>query len=177
MAMAERGGHGGDGDHAVRGGAAPIEQIGSVAFAGAFEAVEREYLARQFSICRFEMLARSKLDARVALISWAPALPPGGGASPLYAAPKRATYVLDGNALAAEANAPNRGQPTATGALTRVDSTAELHRRFAGAFPDARVSVSWWDRVRQAFRGALPGIIAAVVALWLAIAIWIFRSQ
>jgi hypothetical protein len=172
---------------AAGGAGGHVTHIGSVEFAGAFEPAEREYLAGQFSRCRFELLARSVQDPKIVVVAWLATLGrSAGGPSPLYAAPVRATYVLDGNALSEEpapAQAAGSGAWTAGGrrgaaaALVRINDTRELEARFAGHFPGVQVSVPWWDRVRCAFRRAMPGVIAGVLALWLALVLWVWRGQ
>lgn len=156
------------------------QQIGSVEFRGAFQAAEREFLAGQFGQCRFELLARSVHDSGLALVAWQAAGGGGGaGPRPLRSAPLRAVYVLDGNALADTAAAPGsaRGrQARQAGALARVDSTQELEARHPGHFPGIRLDVPFWDRLRRALRGALPIVIVAVLAIWLAVVISMLRA-
>jgi hypothetical protein len=155
-------------------------QIGSVEFRGGFQPAEREFLAGQFSQCRFELLARSVYDSRLALVAWQT----GGGDSgagprPLRSAPARAVYVLDGNVLAEAAAAPGtaRGrQARQAGALIRVDSSRELEARHPGHFPGARVDVSFWERLRRAVRGAMPIAIVVVLTIWVAIVISLLRA-
>ena len=134
-------------------------RIGAVEFAGAFEPAEREFLAAQFGTCRFDLLARSAADPRLALVTWSPA--PGGsgsrGTDPLFLAPQRATYVLDG-----------AGRAPGGIALVRVDTTRDLEARYPGHFPGVRLHVSWRDRVRRWWPAAVPGLLAAGFAVWLA---------
>jgi hypothetical protein len=156
------------------------QQIGSVAFRGAFQPVEREFLVGQFSHCSFELLARSVLDPRLALVAWRPA---GGGAGagprPLRAAPQRAVYVLDGNALSdtpAGLGSMRQERVRQAGALTRVDTTQELEARHTGHFPGVRLSTPLWDRLRRAIRGGAPVLIVVVLAIWLALVLSQLRA-
>ena len=149
---------------------APSVRAGNVEIAGAFDAAEREFLAAQFGRCRFELLARSAHEPKVALVAWsaAPAGIARGGPSPLFAPPQQATYVLDGTGGSATSGGPGAAATAGGMALVRVESSADLEARYRGHFPGVRLQVSWWQKVRRLWPGALPGIMVAGFAVWLA---------
>ena len=145
----------------MAGGQTARSVAGTVEFAGAFQPAEREFLAAQFGRCRFELLARSARGPKLARVAWSAAAERvRSGPSPLFVAPRRAAYVLDG----AGSSAPGAGG----WALVRVDGNADLEARYPGHFPGVHLHVSWRDRMRRWWPGALPGLIVAGFAVWLA---------
>jgi hypothetical protein len=146
----------------------PVE-VDGVRFEGDFRPVEREFLASQFSACRFRLLARSVLGERLALVEWQGAPARGTGPSPLAGAPRRATYVLD-----AAAGGP-AGVAWSGMRLDRVDGPGELLSRFPGHFPDVRLSQDWGDRRRRAVRDVWPALMLVVATVWVLAVIWACR--
>jgi hypothetical protein len=166
-----------------------VRHIGTVEFVGDFQPVEREFLAGQFSDCRFELLARSALSPHLALVMWHGAAPAASrGPSPLSAAPRQAAYVLATGdeameQLGADHGAASGGVRSRAGrrgpagpALARVDSDGDLHARFRDHFPSVRLRLPFWDRVRRGWRGWLPGLLVLVVAGWLVSLAWALRG-
>ena len=121
-----------------------------VAFAGEFAPAEREYLAAQFSHCRFELIRRSDGDASTAVVTWlaAAALHRGmeQGPGSLRGIPETAVYLLRGGK-----------RPT----LTRVGTREELAREFGDplegvALAGLRGENPLWESAKQALRGVIP---------------------
>ena len=105
---------------------APVELVGN------FESAEARFLRSQFDDCRIELMARSLVDRRTALLRWQPSA--GIGAPALQAAtpsvtdrrrrPPVAWYVLEHD--------PDLH-------LTPIRAGPELHDRYPGHFPAAAV--------------------------------------
>ncbi len=121
-----------------------------VAFAGEFAPAEREYLAAQFSHCRFELIRRSGASAGTVVVAWsaAAALHRGArqGPGPLRGVPASAVYVLRGGE-----------HPT----LTRVRTRDELAREFGDplegvALAGLRGENALWESAKEALRGVIP---------------------
>ena len=152
-----------------------------IIFEGAFTPQEREFLAGQFSRCRWELLARSALDDRIALVRWQPlARGKPAGPRPLFAAPTYATYVLDLSAGRGDPPGRPGGPATRAGGrspgLLRVDDTAALTASYADHFPGAHVKTPGWLRLRRAWHRAIPLLIAVLAATWLALVWWQMRG-
>ncbi|MGH2353131.1 MAG: hypothetical protein ACRDJN_16110 [Chloroflexota bacterium] len=156
----------------------PTVQIGTVRYNGAFQPVEREFLAGQFSRCVLTLLARSAQDARLALVQWegSPAELTGRGPGPLTSAPRRAAYVLDTTGGAQSAGSVAATSRAAGPTLVRVDSEADLEIHYPGYFPGARLRLSWWDRARRFFRGTRPAFMLVVISAWLLAIVWACRT-
>lgn len=101
---------------------APVELVGD------FNSAEARFVRRQFDDCRIELVARSLLDERTALLRWQPAadVPPRAveTASPRVTDRRRrptiAWYVLE-------------HEPDLR--LTPIATSADLEERYAGHFP------------------------------------------
>ncbi len=153
-------------------------RAGSVEFAGAFEAVERAILAEQFSQCRFELLARSARDPRVALVRWqrGPAILGTGAPAPVIGPPRTALYVLDRSEARASASRPNDRDAT----LVPVQSMADLRTGYPGHFDDvpvAQVRLPWWERLARSWPRWLPMLMVVVAAIWLAALLSLWRGS
>lgn len=171
-------------------------EVGGVRFEGDFRPHERAALAAQFSACRFRMVARSALDEGTALVEWegGSATAPREAPRPLFAAPRRALYVV---ALAGPASSPPpvgstaehpggspvRGIPRAgrssdgiEARLDRIDSAADLATRYSGQFPTARVRTDWRDRLRRLMRDVWPALMLAVATVWALAFAWACRA-
>jgi hypothetical protein len=163
---------------------APPGRSSAPLFEGDFTAPERALLERQFSHCRFELIARSVVDDRIAVIRWQP-LPGGrgGGPAPLVAPPTAATYVIDlGETPPGVAGAGGAGtalnRPAGPGtSLSRVDSTAALEARYPGHFPGVQIKTPGWLRLRRLWFRAIPLLIVVLAAAWIAIVLWQARGS
>jgi hypothetical protein len=147
-------------------------EIEGVRFEGAFRPTEREFLAAQFGACVFRLLARSALGADLALVAWEAGPPQGGGPSPLSGLPRRATYVLDASATDDARTGPG---PWPALRLERIDSPRDLATRYAGHFPDVRLSQDWRDRLRRAVQDVWPALMVAVATIWVLAVVWACR--
>lgn len=154
-----------------------ITHAGSIEFAGAFEAVERAILAEQFSQCRFELLARSTRDPRIALVRWqrGPAMLGRGSPAPVIGPPRTALYVLDRSETRASATRPDERGAT----LVPVQGEADLRAAYPGHFEGialAQAHLPWWERLARSWPRWLPLLMVVVVAIWLAALLSLWRS-
>lgn len=100
----------------------------SVELVGNFDSAEARYLRSQFDDCQIELVARSRLDGRTALLRWQPAATVHPQAVQSRAPrltdrrrrPRVAWYVLE-------------HEPAIQ--LTPIASGPDLHERFLGHFP------------------------------------------
>lgn len=100
----------------------------SVELVGDFDSAEARFLRSQFDDCRIELIARSQLDERTALLCWQPAADVHPRAvqttSPRVTDHRRrppvAWYVLE--------HKPDLR-------LTPIATSADLHDRYPGQFP------------------------------------------
>jgi hypothetical protein len=153
-------------------------------FEGDFTAPERALLARQFSRCRFELIARSIIDDRIAVIRWQP-LPGrrGGGPAPLVAPPTVATYVIDlsetpaGASWVAGAGGVIDRPVGAAASVLPVESTAALEARYPGHFPGVQVKTPGWLRLRRLWFRAIPLLIILLAAIWITLVLWQARGS
>lgn len=171
-------------------------EVGGVRFEGEFRAEERAALAAQFSACRFRIVERSALGTGAALVEWeaGSATAPREAPRPLYAAPRRALYVLelagpssDRPPIGTASDQPSGGQrpevmdeSAASGPpaarLERIDTAADLASRYPGQFPTARVRVDWRDRLRRMIRDVWPALMLAVTTVWVLAFAWTCRA-
>lgn len=121
-----------------------------IQFSGDFTPEERQYLATQFSQCRFQLVRRSQADPKRALVTWTAAAALRQGASqgpgPLRGVPQVAAYVLGSN------------QPPS---LVRVQSRDDLAREFGDRLegvdiPGLGAPNPAWETMKDALRGLLP---------------------
>lgn len=174
----------------------PTVEVGDVRFEGQFRPEERAALAAQFSACRFRIVERSVLGGGAVLVEWegGSATVPREAPRPLFAAPRRALYVLE---LADRPSDPPQTVPASdqsggayrpgvrrgsaasgppAARLERIDSAAELAARYPGQFPTARVRTDWRDRLRRMMRDVWPALMLAVATVWVLALAWTCRA-
>jgi hypothetical protein len=159
-------------------------RIGDVEFVGEFHPAEREFLASQFSGCRFGVLARSARDEALVLLRWEPwpVASRGIGPRPLRGAPADATYVLDsrGPSERAPGAGPLQTGPRRLGAvpqLTRLDRQGDIDTLYPGHFPDAQIEPRLAERLRRWWYRALPVAMGVILAVWLALVVWSYATR
>jgi hypothetical protein len=153
-------------------------------FDGDFTTPERTLLERQFSGCRFELIARSAIDDRIALIRWRPLVRGNGrGPAPLVVPPTATTYVVDLSETPARSGgavgvgrAIHRSVGPATG-LFRVDSTSALEARYPGHFPGVQVNTPGWLHLRRLWLRAIPLLIVSLAVVWIFLVLWQARGS
>jgi hypothetical protein len=144
-------------DTAAPGGSSTAS--GGIELVGEFSPAEREYLSRQFSRCRVELLRRAARDSSLAVIAWHATGDTfsRSGPGPLLgtAMPRRAVYVL-------QAPDTTPGAAPGGGRLVRIRTQLDLQDQIGERVERLDLGGassgigSAWESARRALRGLAP---------------------